>query len=780
MTRTETLLSRGNKLNLEIGLNKSDVLTIFLGFFLGRANILDKLTPFGIAFLSAYIIMKEVNIYLLISILLGTFTFQGFKGFTYLVSSVLIISFFKMVKEDKDYSLIKSAIISSSIFTVTKILFLFLNKNFFIYDLFLTSFEGIVIFTMTYIFSFSIPLEAMKDRKLNSEKIICTFITLALVLSGFSKLSILGISIKNIVSTIFILYFSYSQGAFIGTSMGIILGMVSYISQPEMPFIIAIYGVAGLLSGVFRDLGKIGSILGFVLGNGIISFYISGFGTSFVDYKEIIISIIFFIFFSKYIDGSITEIIEMDFDIKKDYAHKKDELTIKNLTRVSNLFNSLSDTFKESANERDLYSVMEVYGLVDGVANGVCNKCPNYKSCWESNYYTTYYSFFNLVSLMEVNSEIDEEMIPSGIKNNCINQEEIIEKMKRFYELFKLNHSWKTKLLENRILVAEQLEGLGKVVENLINDIYKNPTFNEDLEEIIYKDLRNNRIDVSSVAVAQLEKNDFEVFIDINNGSKQENNRQRITNIVSNTLGVPLTSDFTLSNIREERQRFKLIRNNRYSALTKMASMPNSEDCISGDNYTFGEVENTYFSALSDGMGIGKKANIESSIAINLLEKFMEANVDKKVILKTINSILRAKSNEEIFTTLDLSFIDLYTGKLQMIKTGAPATFVKKKDRVEIVNTQSLPVGILKDVDFNIYEEYIEDGDIIIMMSDGVLEASRDIENTELWMKEIIMSIDSINPQVIANKVLERAKEASVNNIRDDMTVLVTKVWKNV
>ena len=780
MTRTETLLSKGNKLNLEIGLNKSDVLTIFLGFFLGRANILDKLTPFGIAFLSAYIIMKEVNIYLLISILLGTFTFQGFKGFTYLVSSVLIISFFRMVKEDKDYSLIKSAIISSSIFTVTKILFLFLNKNFFIYDLFLTSFEGIVIFTMTYIFSFSIPLEAMKDRKLNSEKIICTFITLALVLSGFSKLSILGISIKNIVSTIFILYFSYSQGAFIGTSMGIILGMVSYISQPEMPFIIAIYGVAGLLSGVFRDLGKIGSILGFILGNGIISFYISGFGTSFVDYKEIIISIIFFLFFSKYIDGSITEIIELDFDIKKDYAHKKDELTIKNLTRVSNLFNSLSDTFKESANERDLYSVTEVYGLVDGVANGVCNKCPNYKNCWESNYYTTYYSFFNLVSLMEINSEIDEEMIPSGIKNNCINQEEIIEKMKRFYELFKLNHSWKTKLLENRILVAEQLEGLGKVVENLINDIYKNPTFNEDLEEIIYKDLRNNRIDVSSVAVAQLEKNDFEVFIDINNGSKQENNRQRITNIVSNTLGVPLTSDFNLSNIREERQRFKLIRNNRYSALTKMASMANSEDCISGDNYTFGEVENTYFSALSDGMGIGKKANIESSIAINLLEKFMEANVDKKVTLKTINSILRAKSNEEIFTTLDLSFIDLYTGKLQMIKTGAPATFVKKKDRVEIINTQSLPVGILKDVDFNIYEEYIEDGDIIIMMSDGVLEASRDIENTELWMKEIIMSIDSINPQVIANKVLERAKEASINNIRDDMTVLVTKVWKNV
>ncbi len=50
-----------------------------------------------------------------------------------------------------------------------------------------------------------------------------------------------------------------------------------------------------------------------------------------------------------------------------------------------------------------------------------------------------------------------------------------------------------------------------------------------------------------------------------------------------------------------------------------------------------------------------------------------------------------------------------------------------------MINSQSLPVGILKDVDFNVYEEYIEDGDIIIMMSDGVLEANKDVDNVETW-----------------------------------------------
>ncbi len=167
-------------------------------------------------------------------------------------------------------------------------------------------------------------------------------------------------------------------------------------------------------------------------------------------------------------------------------------------------------------------------------------------------------------------------------------------------------------------------------------------------------------------------------------------------------------------------------------------------------------------------------------MAINLLEKFLEAKFDKELALKTINSILMLKSNDEMCTTLDISMIDLYSGKLQLIKTGAPATFIKKKDRVEVINSQSLPVGILEDVDFTIYEEYLEDGDIIIMMSDGVLEANAKVDNTERWIKDLIAGIGSLNPKIIAEEIIKVASELTADENRDDMTVLVTKVWKTV
>ncbi len=281
------------------------------------------------------------------------------------------------------------------------------------------------------------------------------------------------------------------------------------------------------------------------------------------------------------------------------------------------------------------------------------------------------------------------------------------------------------------------------------------------------------------MVVVELDENKLEIYIDVDKAYKEKNSQENIERIVTDTIGTPLKVDFVLDRPKNEGKRFKLIRSNRYSALTEVATRANDYNNISGDNYTFGEGDNNYFVALSDGMGTGKRAKDESNTAIELLESFLEAKFDKELTLKTINSILMLKSNDEIFTTFDISLLDLYSGKLQVIKMGAPATFIKRKNEVKIINYQSLPVGILKDVDFNIYEEYLEDGDIIIMMSDGVLEANRNIENVEKWMKDIIKSINSINPKVIADTILEVAKKISKNQIRDDMTVLVTKVWRN-
>lgn len=762
---------------LDFNIQLEDFLIVFIGFFISRVNILGNLTPFGIAFLGSYLLLKKSNIYLLISVILGIFTFHGINGTSYYIISILLYFIFTKTKEGKRYTLIKSSFISGLLFILFRFLSIIIIGKYLLYDLFMITFEGILIFTMTYIFSFSLPIEDIKVKNVSNEKLVCSFITMALVLSGFNNVVIFGLNIKNIISIIMVIYLSYTQGVLIGTSSGIVLGLVSYISHTEMPFIISILAVGGLLAGLFRDLGKSGSILGFVLGNGIISFYINKFGISFLAYKELLFSSIIFLVISKYLDFDLNTIFIGIPQVEKDYGKKKDKFVAKKLNNIGNLFDSISNIFQRSIQDEDFYSTMEGYNIVDEICNKTCKNCPKYKNCWEENYYNTYAKIFNFIGTIESNGTSINKF-PSDIIGSCQYRDILTNNVIKYYENLEKDYIWNKRLIEQRNLLGEQLEGLGKIIKDIANDVYSNTIINSELEDLLIKELKNRRIDISNLTVVEIEKDNFEIEVELGGYIGNIKYMEKIKKIISDSLNIPLTIDFTYCNIGHKRNNFKLYKANRFATLTEVSTAANSENRISGDSYTFGEIDKTAFLAISDGMGIGRKANIESSIAIELLEKLMEINMNKNIIIRTINSVLRAKSNDEIFTTLDLGFIDLYTGKLQILKTGSPATFIKKKDRVEIINSSSLPIGILENVDFNIYEEILEDGDIVIMMSDGILDSNKDVGNIDIWMRDIISRIDSQNPKIIADEILKIAEFVSINGSKDDMTVMATKIWK--
>ncbi|WFA07729.1 stage II sporulation protein E [Tissierella sp. Yu-01] len=773
MARMESVISK-NKLDLRIEMHT--VLLIIISFLLGRVNILDRLYPFGIAFIGAYTIFKQANKGILAATILGTISAQGLGSLSYIITSLLIYVFFTRNRENSKYSLIVSSMIVAGIFTVMRLIGLNFSESLAIYDMILIVFEGILVFTMTYVFSFSFPIEELGNSEVSNEKMVCTFITMALVLSGISNMSIMGASLKNIVCIVSIISLAYSQGIYMGGITGIILGMVAYISNVEMPFIIAMLAVGGILSGLFREIGKSGAIIGFFLGNGIISYYVNGLGTSFLGYEELLVSSIIFLVFYNKIEKTIDDVFKSKSKIKKELENRKFELASRRLSHTSDLLESISKTFKNTMENDDVFSSSQIYTIVDDVKVNMCQSCKNFSNCWEKENYATYYSLFTTVGVLESEVE-DKDKLISSLLEKCEDVDSLTIAIKNIYRRYKERENIITKINEQKLVLVEQLEGLSKLVDDINIDIYMNATFNEELEELLEKEIKDKRIDIKEVIYAQLPSDNIEIYVEFDSNNTIDK-VDRVTRIVSNSLGYTVAPDYSLGSI-EKTNRFKLIRCNRYGALTKVSEEPNSKNGISGDSYTYGEIENIAYAALSDGMGTGKKANIESMIAIEILEKMMEINADKEMTIKTINNVLRTKARDEMFTTLDISFVDLYKGKLQLIKSGACPTFIKKKDEVKVINSMSLPIGILKDVDFNIYEENIEDGDMIIMMSDGVLECSREHENPEAWMKKVIDGLDAQNPQTIADEILQIAKMSSKNNIGDDMTILVTKVWRN-
>ena len=175
-------------------------------------------------------------------------------------------------------------------------------------------------------------------------------------------------------------------------------------------------------------------------------------------------------------------------------------------------------------------------------------------------------------------------------------------------------------------------------------------------------------------------------------------------------------------------------------------------------------------------MGSGKEAKKSSKMAIGMLNKLLSSGFEKDTSLRLINSILSTINEEDMYATLDIAILDLYAGNLEFIKNAACPTYVKNRRNVQILKSLSLPTGIIDNIDLVVYDKDLQDGDILVMCSDGIMESSEEYTNKELWLKFLLEEIETDDVQKIADIILGEAIDNNYGMPKDDMTVIVTKI----
>ena len=207
------------------------------------------------------------------------------------------------------------------------------------------------------------------------------------------------------------------------------------------------------------------------------------------------------------------------------------------------------------------------------------------------------------------------------------------------------------------------------------------------------------------------------------------------------------------------------------------AAMTKNGEEVSGDNFTFTELKTgEVLLGIVDGMGSGAVAGQDSEIVIELLEELLKAGFDEEVALELINSVLLTREKEQSLTAIDMAVGDLYTGRFNFVKLGAAATFIKRNRWVEVLQSTNYPIGILKKVDYENTVKKLYDGDYIIMVSDGILDAVAKSDKEGL-LSEWISEYDKKNPKDFAQYLLKKAVEENNGQAKDDMTVLVAGIW---
>ena len=194
-----------------------------------------------------------------------------------------------------------------------------------------------------------------------------------------------------------------------------------------------------------------------------------------------------------------------------------------------------------------------------------------------------------------------------------------------------------------------------------------------------------------------------------------------------------------------------------------------------GDKYSFTRIgASGFMMAISDGMGTGKKASEVGESAVSLVENYYRAGFDTRFVLSSVNRFL-SLGREESFSAMDILVLNLDTLNCDLIKIGSPSTRIRREGKVASLGGGSLPLGALEEISPYLESVRVKEGDMIVMLSDGVEDAF-----PEGALEALLERETTINPQILSRKVLDEALRAYGGVQRDDMTVLCGRVYMRV
>ena len=566
---------------------------------------------------------------------------------------------------------------------------------------------------------------------------------------------------------------SNKGGSAIGTTTGVLLGFVLTMTGFADFALMGILSIAGMIAGLLKNDKKIGTVFGFLAGGIITAIYLDITMLNLELLYSIILAVAAFMFIPRGFSFNIAEALMPAASNSKEYLEKVKEHTTDKLEGFSLAFNNLANTFSGLSEKKTSLDQHDISRLIDDVANKTCISCANRDHCWGTEFYNTYQMYFAMLGICEKKGDLAKEDLPTHLQDFCIQKPKLIEQVNKMFEVYKNNILWHNKIVESRDLVSQQLAGISEIIGSLAKELTMEFNFKEQLEEDLLTELNKNKIEVHSVIVLESKEGKHEVTLNFKGSEKKS---KEAIDLVSRILGRKMVKDDSL---KMAKNRIRLLEEQKYRVVSGVARLTKEDSMLTGDSHSLMHIKSGQcLLMLSDGMGSGRKAHEESAAAIEIFEDFIETGFDKETAIKIVNSVLVLKSNEDSFSTLDICALDLYSGVCEFIKIGASSTYILREGTVQVIKNKSLPMGILSDVEVESTKKRLKDGDILVMVTDGVTDFYDMEPEKESFLVEVLSQYKGVNPQDIADHVLAAAKEKAGGVIKDDMTVMAARVWE--
>ena len=411
------------------------------------------------------------------------------------------------------------------------------------------------------------------------------------------------------------------------------------------------------------------------------------------------------------------------------------------IEKYADSIKQLSRTFLHLEEKKSAFSNEEIEDMFDRTKERACKSCEKCSWCWEEDFVHTYQMGYEVLSAIDhYGSELNTET-KRKLQQRCLRWEAFLQEMLGAFHDARQNMMWNNRIVLGREGCAVQMDTFADMLRSTAKELEKSLFSDERLEKKLASHLKKKGIRVLYSSFFLNREGKYEVHLTARAVKNTCVTIKALVKAVSEVMGRQFIAESDQAfMLGKEYQTIVCMEGPVFYTLYGVARIGKDCNKISGDNFMMRELGGGKLAvALSDGMGSGEKACRESTLVMELLEELLEAGFPAKAAIQMIN------------TTLVMG-------------------------REERISSSSLPIGVMHSIEIESVQRTLEDGDFVVMITDGVLDALP-VGEQDLLMETIIGGTTGGNPKELAHHILEQVLNWTGEEPMDDMTVLAVGIW---
>ncbi|MBO4823628.1 MAG: SpoIIE family protein phosphatase [Clostridia bacterium] len=553
------------------------------------------------------------------------------------------------------------------------------------------------------------------------------------------------------------------------------LGLGKAFATTDLTYV-AIMVLLAIICVVFKSKYRVYSIVALFFGDLVIGLYFNGYQA--YDWWSLLpLAVAMVVFLC--VPRSTARYFTFGADGLGGFLVSKNTIN-RNTAGISMRMRSLAAVFNEMQNTyrnltRAALPPQETATLLCGEITGsVCASCPHRSVCRKTTIATSEVEtgITTLAKNGLKHGTVTLLDVPNTLSVKCTRINTLITALNKLLLVNQNKEQIIAGLDSGKILMANLLSGISQLCGNFANDVCRSVVFDNERGEMVKEELLFRNIFAEDCLITKNTQNEYVVSVLV---PRSDARNQRIEKVVSRVCGHKMIVDEIVDADTKGYAIVSVRSAPRYSVMFGMAGVTKGVNQTSGDNFTFLRVTNEKtLMALCDGMGAGERAARASTLALSLVENFYKAGFPDEIIMYSVNQLLTF-TGQDVFSALDMCVFDLATGDVDFVKVGAADGYIKRAREVEVVEAGSLPLGILDEIEPKITKAVLSAGDMVVLVSDGVLDV---FGGERVALAGFINNLDVITPQQLADQIIAKVTALSDGYPADDCTVTVAQLVK--